>query len=225
MSDVSITDLIARLRYQYTPSNPLANVDIALVMGMAADALESVTAPIESAELLAIQSRADAAAEGPWRWEGDGPGLCTVARGPRYSDGSQGPAETIVRGPWTNDGSDCVEVSAVDAEFIAHARTDIPYLLGEIAKLSATAAAVPTEADPFSQSPHMASKYWGELVKARKRIAELEAAAPTEPVWELQCSVGFGRWSGCDYEGCQLPQRRRLIAGDWEYLPAKEPTQ
>jgi hypothetical protein len=32
----------------------------------------------------------------------------------------------------------------------------------------------------------MASKYWAELVKARKRITELEAAVtvPTEPVWE-----------------------------------------
>jgi len=38
------------------------------------------------------------------------------------------------------------------------------------------------QTDPFSQSPHMASKYWAELVKARKRIAELEAAvtAPTD---------------------------------------------
>jgi len=42
---------------------------------------------------------------------------------------------------------------------------------------------VTEQTDPFSQSPHMASKYWAELVKARKRITELEAAvtAPTEP--------------------------------------------
>ena len=32
----------------------------------------------------------------------------------------------------------------------------------------------PTEPDPFSQSPHMTSKYWAELVKARNRIVEVE---------------------------------------------------
>jgi len=37
------------------------------------------------------------------------------------------------------------------------------------------------QTDQFSQSPHMASKYWAELVKARNRIAELEAAAVTAP--------------------------------------------
>jgi len=39
---------------------------------------------------------------------------------------------------------------------------------------------VTEQTDPFSQSPHMAAKYWAELVRARKRIAELEASALTE---------------------------------------------
>jgi len=55
------------------------------------------------------------------------------------------------------------------------------YIVGGFLQGACVLAAEQT--DPFSQSPHMASKYWAELVRARKRIAELEAAvtAPTEP--------------------------------------------
>lgn len=41
MSDVSITDLIARLRYQDKPSNPLHDADLEVIMNEAADALEA----------------------------------------------------------------------------------------------------------------------------------------------------------------------------------------
>ena len=41
MSDVSITDLIARLRYQHEPSNPLAAAHLETIMDAAADALEN----------------------------------------------------------------------------------------------------------------------------------------------------------------------------------------
>jgi hypothetical protein len=55
---------------------------------------------------------------------------------------------------------------------------------------------VTEQTEPFSQSPHMAAKYWGQLVKARNRIAELEAAAvPVEPEQtRLECE-------SCDREG------------------------
>jgi len=51
MVDVSRADLIARLRYRYEPSNPLANADVAEVMAMAADALESVNREMLAREL------------------------------------------------------------------------------------------------------------------------------------------------------------------------------
>jgi len=50
MVEVSKADLIARLRYRYEPSNPLANADVAEVMLAAADALESSEREIQLAE-------------------------------------------------------------------------------------------------------------------------------------------------------------------------------
>ena len=46
MSDVSITDLIARLRYLHEPSNSLALADLTTVMNAAADALENANTTI-----------------------------------------------------------------------------------------------------------------------------------------------------------------------------------
>jgi len=40
MSDVSITDLIARLRYQHVPSNQFVSAHLETIMDAAADALE-----------------------------------------------------------------------------------------------------------------------------------------------------------------------------------------
>jgi len=207
MSDISITDLIARLRYQYTSSNPLANFDIALVMGMAADALESVNREMlarelhhfEAEEMLAAakldvqraEDRANnlagnvaslgavtesglcagcgervhlevAGAEmgvlsGASIWEHD-------VRVPDLLKDHDATVESVTvptkppvhnHGPAEGRGLDCNE-SVVSG-----------FLQG--ACMRAT-----EQTDRFSQSPHMASKYWAELVRARNRVAEVE---------------------------------------------------
>lgn len=85
-------------------------------------------------QIDAIQARADAATEGPWKWGeetsewGDcGPNLETVKRGQVYGDGSQGAADLII-GSWGHDANG-ITVEDANAEFIAHARTDVPALL------------------------------------------------------------------------------------------------
>jgi len=50
MSDVSITDLIARMRHDFEPSNSFANASLSDVMNAAADALESSEQRANAAE-------------------------------------------------------------------------------------------------------------------------------------------------------------------------------
>lgn len=78
------------------------------------------------ARIAEDEAVARAATPGPWQWEpedqsgnwGDSGGsLETVARGPRYSDGSQG-AEATVIGAWGHDAWG-LDVSAEDAAHIA----------------------------------------------------------------------------------------------------------
>ncbi|AYN55823.1 hypothetical protein PP635_gp44 [Arthrobacter phage Auxilium] len=100
-----------------------------------------------SDRLDVIQDRVDAATEGPWMWGpetsewGDcGPNLETVKRGPVYSDGSQGAEEQII-GSWGHDANG-ISVATNDAEFIAHAREDVPFLLDLTRKQQAAMDAV-----------------------------------------------------------------------------------
>jgi hypothetical protein len=79
---------------------------------------------LTTAELLAISERAEKATAGPW--END---------------------ETDIMGIWPDDGSiGMIAVSLMNppnfenAEFIAHARTDIPKLLAHVAELEAKLA-------------------------------------------------------------------------------------
>jgi hypothetical protein len=98
-----------------------------------------------SLDIEAIRKRVAAATEGPWQWwnlEGadqgwsdNGPNLETVARGPIYDDGSQGAAKTVL-GAWGHDAWGTT-IEPADAEFIAHARTDVRDLLAEVERLRA----------------------------------------------------------------------------------------
>jgi predicted exporter len=112
-------------------------------------------------------------------------------------------------------------------------------LEGKIARLQAVT--VPTEdlaqqTHPFSQSPHMAAKYWAELVRARNRIAELEAAAvPVEPEWgtevwdcgelvdrDVHPDEETARACARDYSGHVLIRRE---ISEWQKVEDSEPTQ
>lgn len=76
-------------------------------------------------DVAALRKIAESATPGPWTWSeesddnwGDcGPNLETVARGPRYRDGSQGAEETIV-GSWGHDANG-ISVEPADALHIA----------------------------------------------------------------------------------------------------------
>ena len=66
-----------------------------------------------------IQARADAATEGPWEWT-KGAEACAVAV-PENRDGLYGPLT------WDDHNGEVFRES--DAQFIAHARTDVPALV------------------------------------------------------------------------------------------------
>lgn len=76
---------------------------------------------ITDKRLAEIQARTEVATEGPWIV--DGPAQC-------------GPGDTLTVHPVENGGTLAyVQPSWGDAEFIAHAREDIPALLAEIDRL------------------------------------------------------------------------------------------
>ena len=87
------------------------------------------------ARLTEIRARADAATEGPWSFVWcHSSGMVAKGDYPPHDITSRdlGPFE------WLADGDDSDE----DCKFIAHARTDIPYLLSEIDRLRGEIGAV-----------------------------------------------------------------------------------
>src|SRR5689334_8305279 len=74
-------------------------------------------------DLDAVQSRASMATRGPWHVEWDGTGYPQRV----FNDAAVLVAETCTGPEWP----------PTDAEFIAHARTDVPALLARIAELEA----------------------------------------------------------------------------------------
>lgn len=82
-------------------------------------------------ELKAIKARAEAATPGPWtRSDGDGisPGR-RVWQGDRQRRVANCDAFAIQEGDWGK------AQDATNAEFIAHARTDVPNLVAEVERL------------------------------------------------------------------------------------------
>ena len=82
--------------------------------------------PITDADLDLIESRANAAAPGPWRREG-AEILNDAALRPNVDEAGDG--------IWIYDEGGHAEA---DAEFIAHARQDVPRLIAEIKRLRST---------------------------------------------------------------------------------------
>lgn len=92
---------------------------------------------MSAADWIAEQRRIEqAATEGPWRAavvaryvDDDG---CERGKGGIYPAGPMGPPPLFVTPDWL----------AADAEFIAHARADVPALLAEVRRLRAAAERV-----------------------------------------------------------------------------------
>jgi hypothetical protein len=99
--------------------------------------------PISDKELLAIQRRVEAATPGEWQVANDGVrkrgnSIRTAWNHPQL----HGPHPVVTLAVGIKSAKDpsaymAVSMSPEDAEFIAHARTDVPKLLAEINRLKA----------------------------------------------------------------------------------------
>ena len=73
-----------------------------------------------------IESRANAATEGPWEWEGDAKAEWEI--GANSLVPSRRPDDPVLYG-YGYDASGIEVKNPADAQFIAHARTDVPALV------------------------------------------------------------------------------------------------
>ena len=129
-------------------------------------------------DLAAIKARADAATPGPWWHQGFGlAGQATIRGGPdewRGFDGSLGgdtrPVARVEPAP--DDEGGFVTNHDADAEFIAHARTDVPALLARIAELEERVDGADKVAAHADRERERAE---ADRDQALARIAELEA--------------------------------------------------
>lgn len=95
-------------------------------------------------DLDAIEARAEAATEGPWHaadehgnWAGAGPAWCVCLMRPGFEGMDDSDVdERGRRGGYLGDIADIGD-SEADAEFIAHARTDVPALVAAVRTLTA----------------------------------------------------------------------------------------
>jgi hypothetical protein len=96
-------------------------------------------------DLAPIQARADAATNGDWGWFDGGDYADIVADYQSTGSGSYSCRQQVARieADWHFDDpqhADCEDVDAseqamADADFIAHARTDVPALIAEVTRL------------------------------------------------------------------------------------------
>lgn len=131
-------------------------------------------------DLDAIQARADAATEGPWKvtdLSNHGHRGTLWVDIDRPADGSMTVAELTE--------ADGVEViwKTTDAEFIAHARTDIPALIAEVKALRGKVAEVEELAQQIAEN---AEVNWeqdnfgaGQVQVANQILDALQSDAPT----------------------------------------------
>lgn len=79
-----------------------------------------------------IEARANAATPGPWEWEGEAKAEWEI--GANSLVPSRRPDDPVLYG-YGYDASGIEVKSPADAEFIAHARTDVPALLDALEKV------------------------------------------------------------------------------------------
>lgn len=76
-----------------------------------------------------IEARTNAATEGPWEWEGEAKAEWEI--GANSLVPSRRPDDPVLYG-YGYDASGIEVKTPADAEFIAHARTDVPWLLEQV---------------------------------------------------------------------------------------------
>ena len=97
-----------------------------------------------------IEARANAATEGPWEWEGEAKAEWEL--GANSLVPSRRPDDPVLYG-YGYDASGIEVKTPADAEFIAHARTDVPWLLEQVERRDKALEAVralhkPVEVEP-----------------------------------------------------------------------------
>jgi len=120
--------------------------------------------PVTPDRLAEIQQRADAATKGFWIWRhfGDDPGEpCRIVMYP--ADGST--FHVVADEIW----------QPADAEFIAHAREDIPFLLAELARYQ---AAVQAADDALCDILILGSSFTTDVVRRRLERIIFERLRP-----------------------------------------------
>ena len=164
-------------------------------------------------ELEAIRARAEAAAPGPWEAE-IGAEIEVNAGSARTTwDGDIGRPATSWRSvdrilevadADEELDDDEYEIVSANAEFIAHARDDIPALLDEVFRLRALVGEPEWEYGWETK--------WGPIRGFSREEAEQRAA-------ELRESIAAGReWGDLRYHG-QLLRRRYPVYFNWEPVP------
>lgn len=150
--------------------------------------------------LAAIRARADAATAGPWSLMSPRPDGRNAVQRPDYN-------------PFTNEASPALlvyDTNPEDAEFIAHAREDVPLLLGRLEALTARVNELEAERDEWMRQAGTATGWWRNEQDARK-----EAEATLAKVQRLHKPKhgenDRGKYVICDYDGTAWPCRTQVL--------------
>ena len=98
-----------------------------------------------------IEARANAATEGPWEWEGEAKGEWEI--GANSLVPSRRPDDPVLYG-YGYDASGIEVKTPADAEFIAHARTDVPALVAALRAVLELHAPTPSDIYPHDVCHH-----------------------------------------------------------------------
>ncbi len=138
---------------------------------------------MDAAEMREIRQRVEAATPGPWKWrdaddEGDLDGLWAPGK-PRKRGR---PRDVAVVGATGMHTEGWVLVEVADAEFIAHARSDVPALLDEVERLRDLVQAMEYEMAKQEDALRIAD----EMVR-RQKTARMHDDHRTDQCGRLGC--------------------------------------
>lgn len=104
-----------------------------------------------------IQARAEKATPGPWAWESIAEKSNEFAVGTAFAESGKQLAGRLPEGEWVEDAvierralvgmNESGHASFADADFIAHAREDVPWLLKQLAEKASSPPRVPLSAE------------------------------------------------------------------------------
>jgi hypothetical protein len=153
-----------------------------------------VSAPLSEQQLAEIAARAEAATAGPWGSRRDLDGVYTVQARPRITPTEGNTSDGDVA--WLAPAGD--EQTYANAWFIARARTDVPALLADNARLRARVAELETalataKAEPERAMLAFALDLAGVVIASRGSEFTDEDRAALESLRQLATEAGESR--------------------------------